>query len=164
MFQVSDFVSRMYILWSKLEVCLPLAYPSTIFKHFPSLKQLRLRAFGCLSCTSSLMQEFRKKISEEEVDSIMALSATDKKFMICSSLSRRFSQQQIALFKKIPTSFFQACSSLSSVEVAASRCCDDAQLKKQKMTKSRIRWSRLLKSLSVFRPPWAASSHRRPPK
>ena len=36
----------------------------------------------------------------------MALSATDKKFMICSSLSRRFSQQQIALFKKIPTSFF----------------------------------------------------------
>ena len=35
-FQTSDFVARMDILRSKLEVCLPLAYPSTIYKHFSS--------------------------------------------------------------------------------------------------------------------------------
>ena len=35
--QTSDFVARMDILSCKLEVCLPLAYPSTIYKHFFSL-------------------------------------------------------------------------------------------------------------------------------
>ena len=38
MFQVSDFVTRMDILNGKLEVCLPLAYPSIIYKHISSLK------------------------------------------------------------------------------------------------------------------------------
>ena len=40
LFQITDFVARMGILCSKLEVCLPLAYPSTICKHFSSLKPL----------------------------------------------------------------------------------------------------------------------------
>ena len=39
-FQISDFVAGMGILCSKLEVCLPLAYHSTIYKHFSSLKPL----------------------------------------------------------------------------------------------------------------------------
>ena len=33
-------MARIEILCSNLEVCLPLAYPSTIFKHFSSLKPL----------------------------------------------------------------------------------------------------------------------------
>ena len=36
MFQILDFVARMDILSIKLEVCLPLAYPSTISKNFSS--------------------------------------------------------------------------------------------------------------------------------
>ena len=42
MSQISDFVARMDILCSELEVCLPLAYPSTIYNHFSSLKPLRV--------------------------------------------------------------------------------------------------------------------------
>ena len=34
MFQISYFVARMGILCSKLEVCLPLTYPSTIYERF----------------------------------------------------------------------------------------------------------------------------------
>ena len=41
MFQISDFVARKGILCRKLEVCLPLACPITIYKHFSSLKPLR---------------------------------------------------------------------------------------------------------------------------
>ena len=41
-FKISDFVARMGILRSKLEVCLPQAYPSTIYKHFSSLRPLIL--------------------------------------------------------------------------------------------------------------------------
>ena len=46
MFLISDFVSRMDILCSKLEVCLPLAYPRTIYKHFSSLKPLTVPQIG----------------------------------------------------------------------------------------------------------------------
>ena len=42
MFQIADFVAKMYISSSKLEVCLPLAYPSNIYKHFSSLKPLQI--------------------------------------------------------------------------------------------------------------------------
>ena len=42
MFQTSYFVAGMDILCSKLEVCLPLAYPSTIYKHFSSLKPFKI--------------------------------------------------------------------------------------------------------------------------
>ena len=41
LFQASDFVAQMDILSSKLEVCLPLAYTSTIYKHFSSLMPFR---------------------------------------------------------------------------------------------------------------------------
>ena len=40
MFQTLDLVTSMDILCGKLEVCLPLANPSTIYKHFSSLKPL----------------------------------------------------------------------------------------------------------------------------
>ena len=42
MFQASDFVAGMDILSIKLDVCLPLAYPSTVYKHFSSLMPLPL--------------------------------------------------------------------------------------------------------------------------
>ena len=41
MFQTSDFVARMDILSSKLDFCFPLAYPSTIYKHFSSFMPLQ---------------------------------------------------------------------------------------------------------------------------
>ena len=40
LFQTSDFVARMATLSSKLEVCLPLAYPSTIYKHISLLRPM----------------------------------------------------------------------------------------------------------------------------
>ena len=38
MLLTSDFVARMDLMCSELEVSLPLAYPSTIYKHFSLLK------------------------------------------------------------------------------------------------------------------------------
>ena len=40
MFQTTDFVAIIVIIIAKLDVCLPLAYPSTIYKHFSSLMPL----------------------------------------------------------------------------------------------------------------------------
>ena len=47
MFQISYFVARMDTLCDKLEVCLPLAYLSTIYKHFPSLKPFKTYLSVC---------------------------------------------------------------------------------------------------------------------
>ena len=52
MFQASDFVAGMDILSIKLDVCLPLAYSSTIYNHFSSLKPLL--SARCRSATPRL--------------------------------------------------------------------------------------------------------------